>query len=119
MNKWEAVQLARQLRKNQTAAEGLIWNEVRNRRLLGLKFTRQYPIEYAHGRYFIADFHCDAARLIIEIDGEIHWDQKDYDEGRSAILKELRYTILRFSNLAVFNQTNEVVQKIKKYLRSK
>jgi very-short-patch-repair endonuclease len=58
---------AKVLRKTMTDAEILLWKALRNRRLNGFKFRRQHPI-----KGFIADFYCHEARLVIEVDGEIH-----------------------------------------------
>ena len=75
----------RQLRRAQTLAERKLWQQLRAKRLVGLKFKRQKPIFYQHaglGRinYFVADFYCPIHKLIIELDGYIHEHQKDYDE---------------------------------------
>ena len=56
---------ARQLRRDMTPAETILWKHLRNRRFGGVKFRRQQPIDY-----YIADFFCPAARLIIELDGD-------------------------------------------------
>jgi very-short-patch-repair endonuclease len=68
--------LARDLRKNQTASEANMWNKLRNRRLLGFKFNRQYPILFSGNNdrtnFFITDFYCAEKKLVIEIDGPIH-----------------------------------------------
>jgi len=74
---------ARTLRTNQTQAEGLFWNLVRDRKFLNLKFRRQHQI----GHYII-DFYCDEKKLIIELDGEIHDSnfQKKHDSTRDKYL---------------------------------
>ncbi|GCC51583.1 DUF559 domain-containing protein [Chryseotalea sanaruensis] len=96
--------LARSLRKNQTKAEAKLWYFIRNRKLGGKKFTRQYPIVYkveGTKRYsYIADFHCAEKKLIIELDGGIHElpDQRRYDEARDIVLHELGYKVIRFKN---------------------
>lgn len=113
MNRKEAILLSRELRKNQTAAEGIIWEIVRNRRLLGLKFIRQHPIEYSSHKYFIVDFYCHQLQLVLEIDGEIHQYQKSYDQGRENILIDLGYKILRYSNHDVFNKKTKVIDQLK------
>jgi very-short-patch-repair endonuclease len=58
------VGFARRLRREMTRAEGLMWEQLRDRRLVGLKFRRQQIVDG-----FIADFYCDSARLVVEIDG--------------------------------------------------
>ncbi|MBD2424671.1 endonuclease domain-containing protein [Phormidium sp. FACHB-1136] len=90
--------LCRELRKEQTSAEGLLWAALRNRQLEGLKFRRQHPL----GRY-IADFYCAERRLVIELDGAVHDlpDQQEYDRIREDIIRAQNLTVLRFRNEAV------------------
>ena len=63
----ELTKKARELRARQTDAESLLWYALRGRRLCGLKFRRQYPIEP-----FIADFVCVEKQLVVEVDGDYH-----------------------------------------------
>jgi very-short-patch-repair endonuclease len=86
---------AKTLRKTMTDAEELLWKHLRNKQLNGFKFRRQHPVDI-----FIADFYCHAKKLIIELDGGIHdlTEQHDYDEGRTLLLEEKGFTILRFNN---------------------
>jgi len=118
----EAILYARKLRKNQTPAEKIFWENVRKRRQLGLKFLRQYLIEHevymGQSSYFIPDFYCHEIRLIVEIDGKIHEKQKDYDEARTYILKEMGYRIIRFTNQEVLTNISEVTKKLRAYIQS-
>ena len=91
----------------QTPAEQKLWSHLRNRQLNGLKFRRQHPIEK-----FIIDFYCDEAKLCIEIDGDSHVEQIEYDQARTAYLNELGYTVIRFTNREVVNQCEAVLQHI-------
>ena len=121
MNYLKARELARKLRKNQTATETIFWNNVRKKRLLGLKINRQFLIKYSFlkemkDRYFIADFYCHEYRLIIEIDGKIHISQIEYDLQREQILKGLGYRIIRFSNDHVMYRWEEVVTEIEEFV---
>jgi len=63
-------------------------------------------------RFFIADFYCHEAKLVIEIDGGIHETQKEYDEMREQIIKLLGYKVIRFSNEVVLMQINSVIKKL-------
>ena len=99
---------AKQLRKNMTPAEKLLWEKLRNRQIANCKFRRQHPIDI-----FIADFYCPKKRLVIELDGEIHKFQKQYDINRTAELKNYEITVIRFSNKEVENNINDVVEKIR------
>ena len=69
--------IAKRLRKGETKSEKLLWEKLRGRKLLGLKFRRQQEI----GRY-ITDFLCYSKKIVIEVDGLIHEDRKEYDEKR-------------------------------------
>ena len=110
---------ARELRRNMTEAEQMLWKELRNRKFLGLKFVRQHPIIYQvinnQPRYFIADFACYEKRLIIEVDGEIHDFQKEEDEHREDILKSLDFKILRIRNEETEDR-EKVMEKIKTFI---
>lgn len=98
---------ARELRQPQTPAEARCWARLRNRQLGGFKFRRQHPV----GR-FIVDFYCAAARLVIEIDGDTHADQTDYDQARTEWLNERRYQVIRFTNGDVFSRMEGVLEAI-------
>jgi very-short-patch-repair endonuclease len=100
---------AKELRKSMTEAEELLWNQLRNNKLNGLKFRRQHPLDI-----FIADFYCHQKKLIIELDGGIHDspEQKVYDEGRTADLEEKGFKLLRFRNDEVLNDIKKVLEKI-------
>ncbi len=102
---------ARRLRQTGTKAEELLWELLRNKQLSGLKFRRQHPVVEG----FVLDFFCAEYRLGIELDGRIHeeQDQKLYDSNRTQELKE-RYDIdlIRFTNRAVFYQTEQVLESI-------
>ncbi|MEI6269416.1 MAG: endonuclease domain-containing protein [Methylococcaceae bacterium] len=99
---------ARSLRKNQTDAERLLWQKLRNRQLLNVKFRRQFPIEP-----YIADFVCLELKLIIELDGSQHFDQIAYDNKRSDFLKQRGFKIFRFWNNDVFKNTEGVMESIR------
>ncbi|RZJ58703.1 MAG: endonuclease domain-containing protein [Hymenobacter sp.] len=100
---------ARGMRHEATPAEEKLWQCLRGNQL-GVKFRRQHSID----RY-IADFICLSNKLIVELDGAGHLepDQIDYDRGRSALLAELGYRILRFSNEQALQQTEAVLTAIK------
>lgn len=87
------IERARQMRKEPTHAEALLWERLRKRQLGGLKFRRQHIIEH-----FIVDFYCPRARLVIEVDGDVHAQQADYDRERDQVLSELGYAVVRFTN---------------------
>lgn len=95
------LERVRDLRKNQTPSENILWQVLRNRKLVGKKFVRQYPIKFKYQdkiRFFIADYYCHDARLVIELDGKIHEQQKEYDEYRTYIINQLGIQVLRIKN---------------------
>lgn len=98
---------ARSPRRTGTDAENLMWKHLRARRLGGHKFRRQVPI----GRY-IADFLCEEAALIVELDGGQHADNQTYDEARSHWLGTKGFHLLRFWNNDVLTNTESVLEKI-------
>ena len=103
---------ARDLRRNQTKAEGKLWAVLRGRGLSGFKFRRQQPV----GRY-VADFLCEEAKLIVELGSGKHADQVEYDEGRTAVLEAFGYRVLRFWNNDVLEELDGVVETIDRELR--
>jgi len=100
-------QRARELRKEMTPAEKLLWSRLRNKQLRGLKFRRQHPLGP-----FIADFYCAARRLVVEIDGDIHDLQPGRDAARTEQFKQYGYRLIRFRNRRVLNDIEEVLLAI-------
>jgi leucyl-tRNA synthetase len=112
-----ARHLARELRKNTTRAESALWDKLRNIKFMGLKFLRQHPIFYKYNnkkKFFIADFYCNEKKTVIEVDGEIHRNQKDYDEARTEMLESKRLTVIRFKNEEILSNINAVIIKLKR-----
>ena len=98
---------ARELRKSQTDAEAKLWRHLRDRRLGGFKFRRQYPF----GPY-IVDFVCLEARLIIEVDGGQHLDKAPYDTARTHDLARFGMAVLRYWNDDVLLHIDAVLAHI-------
>ena len=98
---------ARSFRKNMTDAENRMWYFLRNRRLNGYKFVREFVI----GSY-IADFVCREKKLIIEVDGGQHMEAAEYDKRRTEFLEKNGYRVLRVWNNEVFTNTREVLESI-------
>lgn len=99
--------LARNLRKRSTDAERKLWHHLRNRNLKGFKFRRQVPIEN-----FIADFVCDEAKLMIELDGGQHAEQSAADTQRTSTLEQAGYVVVRYWNNQVLTETTSVLEDI-------
>jgi very-short-patch-repair endonuclease len=102
------LERAKNLRSNQTDAEQCLWYFLRAQRFMELKFKRQMPI----GQY-IVDFVCYEQKLIIEVDGGQHQENVDYDQSRSKWLQDQGYTVLRFWNNEVLQQTESVLEAIR------
>ncbi len=103
------TEFVKHLRRKQTTAEARLWTQLRRKKMMGYKFRRQVPIDY-----FIVDFICFEARLIIEVDGEIHKFQQEYDRSREQYLVEQKFSILRFTNQEVFDDLERVLDCIQK-----
>ncbi len=99
--------LAKQLRHSQTDAERVLWFQPRGRRLAGLKFKRQVPIDR-----FVVDFCCADARLIVELDGGQHATRSLEDSNRTKVLESFGYLVLRFWNNDVLQNTQGVLEEI-------
>ena len=122
-NKKKLVEVAkvvcRDLRKNETEAEKILWEEIRNRNFRGKKFYRQQPIFHdVTGRetFFVADFYCFTEKLIIELDGKYHQYRLKEDKHRTDILNLLGLRVMRFKNEEVMTNLNDVLLKIEKSL---
>jgi very-short-patch-repair endonuclease len=114
------IDLCRELRKRQTPAEDLLWEQLRNRKLSGKKFLRQHPIcaysSFGKSLYYIPDFYCHEAKLVIEADSPVHLFKKQYDKNRDEVLAELGLIILRFTNDEIIADLERVLSRIKEKL---
>lgn len=111
--------LCRDLRKNSTKAEDILWQELRNRKLLNKKFYRQYPLYFdllGKETFYIADLYCYENKLVIEIDGGYHVRRKEQDELRTGIINLLGIKVIRFKNEEVEKNFKKVLEEIKKHL---
>lgn len=107
--KQEAVMdgLARGMRLAMTPAEAHLWAALRGGKLLGLRFRRQQVIGD-----FIVDFYCHAAQLVVEVDGDIHAAQAEYDAERTDYLQTHGLHVLRFSNRQIMTNTDAILMSI-------
>ncbi len=105
----------RQNRRNPTPAENKLWFEVlRDRQLAGAKFTRQKPL----GEY-IVDFYCAELTLAIEIDGDSHAEQAEYDRRRTAHLNRLGIDLVRYSNRDILTNLDGVHSDLAKRIQNR
>ncbi len=100
---------AKELRKEATKQENRLWYD----------FLRGYPVRFQRQKTidsFIADFYCRAARLVIEVDGSQHYDEQGlaYDKERSAIFAEYGVKVIRFSNMEIEKNFQEVCNAIER-----
>ena len=101
--------IARKLRRDQTDAERTLWARLRSKQLMGVKFRRQQPV----GPY-IVDFINFDSRLVVEIDGGQHNEEKTIhkDDNRTRWLRERGYRVLRFWDNEVLQNVDSVLEKI-------
>jgi very-short-patch-repair endonuclease len=110
----QIIEAARLLRETMTISEEKLWERLTKKQILGLRFRRQHPIDI-----FIADFYCHKAKLVIEIDGEIHNSQKDYDIGRSAEMEKFDIKVIRFPNEDVEYNIEKVLGIIQRTIKER
>lgn len=101
------VMLARAFHASPTPAEHRLWRELHDNRFVGLHFRRQQVIDG-----FIADLYCHAVALVIEVDGEIHDQQQDYDDSRSLAFAARGIRVLRVTNTEVLRNMPRVLTRI-------
>ena len=107
------TEVARDFRKEPTPSEQLLWQALRNRQVDGRKFRRQQPIGP-----FVVDFFCGAERLIVEVDGPIHEQQRQQDEQRQELLESLGLRFLRVSANEVEADLEGVVEEIRQAINA-
>ncbi|MFJ4589501.1 endonuclease domain-containing protein [Pseudomonas moraviensis] len=103
------AQFARQVRTNQTDCELLLWQRLRSRQIANLKFRRQFPCPP-----YVLDFYCVDLKLAIELDGGQHYETGGmiHDRRRSNFLYQQGIQVVRFSNLEVLQQMDNVLEQI-------
>lgn len=104
---------SRKLRLHSTLGEVLLWQQLRAGAMMGYHFNRQKPL----GKY-IVDFYCKALQLVIEVDGEYHFQEEQMvaDEKRQKILESYNLNFLRFTEKEVCNDRNNVLRTIENYI---
>ena len=107
------VDRARRLRQNQTDVEKKLWSLLRNRQLLGCKFRRQHPI----GRY-VVDFCCLEKKVVIELDGGQHAQQRTHDSERTLDIENQGFRVFRFWNNQIIENPRGVFERIASVLNS-
>jgi very-short-patch-repair endonuclease len=105
-------EFSRALRRNSTEAEKLLWSKLRGRRFDGIKFRRQAPIAN-----YIGDFVALDLKFVIEVDGRQHSERAAQDAGRTGVLQEWGYHVIRFWNNDVLNNIDGVLDAIVQELK--
>lgn len=103
----ELKERARELRKNGTLSEVILWKILKNKKVAGLDFDRQKVI----GNY-IVDFYCPRLKLVIEVDGDSHNDKYEYDSARDDFLKKLGLIVLHIDDIDVKQRLDSVIYSI-------
>jgi very-short-patch-repair endonuclease len=104
----------KQLRKNLTPAEAFLWRHLKAKKLCRRRFNRQHSI-----KNYIVDFYCAAEKLVIELDGAVHFtpQAQEYDRKRTEVLNELGFTVIRFENKMVFENLEAVLLEISEHFQ--
>ncbi|RKG46323.1 MULTISPECIES: endonuclease domain-containing protein [Acinetobacter] len=105
----QLLEFSRQLRSDSTDAENLMWQLLRAKRFMNLKFRRQHVI-----KLYIVDFYCHEIGLVIELDGSQHGtnDAIEYDAERTKFLEALGLTVVRYWNYDVLGRTDVVLEDL-------
>lgn len=104
--KLDKPKIAANMKLNPTKTEAMVWARLKDRQL-GVEFVTQ-PVRMG----YIPDFICDSAKLLVEIDGSVHDQRKDYDAHRDGAFEKFGYKTLRFSNLKVRGDLEGVIRDI-------
>ncbi|WP_255580261.1 endonuclease domain-containing protein [Flavobacterium sp. UMI-01] len=104
---------AKKLREKQTEAEEKLWLAVKDNQIGGYKFRRQHPLSV-----YIVDFYCHALKLVIEIDGEYHFEEEQQllDEKRTSDIEFQGLKVIRFTNDEIMLNLPEVLDKIRLFI---
>ena len=110
----DMINKVRYLRRNMTLPEIILWSRIRSRKIEGFKFRRQQRIFN-----YIVDFYCHELKLIIEVDGEIHYlkENAELDKKRDNILRLNGFHIIRLSNHEIITDLSATINTIKSFIR--
>ena len=110
----DLIEKRKLLRKKGTAAEVILWQALKSRKLFGRKFRRQHSIGY-----FILDFYCPAKKLGIELDGKPHYTERGRfrDKEKTGYLNSCGVRVIRFENQLIHDDLNYVLNTIQSYFK--
>ena len=103
----EVTARSRQLRRDSTWPEKIVWGMLRGGRLGGLKFRRQHPVGP-----FTVDFYCHEIGLVVEVDGASHENRGEHDKKRTGYLEQQRLRVFRVTNTDVMGDAETVARGI-------
>ncbi len=114
VNRKEVKELRRNLRRNLTPTEAVLWVRLKAGNLQGTRWRRQFSV----GNY-ILDFYCPQYKLCIELDGASHFTMEGdtYDFDRTEFLKSKGICVLRFENKDIWENIDAVLETIKMYFQ--
>jgi very-short-patch-repair endonuclease len=110
----EVEAAAREMRREPTPAEAMLWEGLRAHRLGGYHFRRQHAV----GR-FVLDFYCAAKRICVEVDGPIHDEQRERDAERDAVLAAYSIEVVRIANHDVLSNLASVLTRLHEIVDSR
>ena len=113
-NRQQEKEKRRELRQSETIAERNMWSQLRGRKLLGLKFKRQFSVDK-----YIIDFYCPEYKIAIELDGNVHdlEDVKNYDAARQQYLEDYGIHFIRITNDEYLGNSNKAFEKIERIIK--
>lgn len=105
--------LAKEMRKNPTQSERVLWNILRKYRIKGFLFRQQHPIYI-----FIADFYCHKIKLVVEVDGDVHFndESQEHDDGRTGEMEKFGIKVIRFTNEQVLYNQDIILKQINEFI---
>lgn len=115
-----ARELCRNLRKDSTEAERILWQAVRNKKFYGIKFYRQFPLffdYYGKESFFIADYYSYQIKTVVEIDGGYHKRQNNYDRLRTVVINDLGIKVLRYRNEQIISNISYVLKDLQNNIK--
>ena len=110
----EKLVRAKELRRDMTPAENILWACLRTNKLNGLHFRRQQIIDG-----FLADFYCHAAGVVLELDGLIHLRQANYDQERDRVIAAHNLLVVRIPNDEIMSNLDNLLQRIETLCQSR
>ena len=107
------IGIAKEFRFSPTRSEKIMWNVLRNRQFLNLKFKRQYIVQG-----YIVDFYCHELKLSVEIDGGIHKKRLKEDIERQKIIEDENINFFRIESKEVENNLNQVLNRLEIFINN-